>query len=112
MARMIVFTVVVLPQPLSPMSPRMVPRTTSNEMSSTARMKSSPRRRKPRSTGKYFFRLRTCSRVFAHGGGTGMLWQVATWPAPIFTAGGWVTSQVPAIISSQRGWKGHPVGSR
>src|SRR6185295_435284 len=50
---------VVLPQPLSPTSPRVSPGATAKEMSSTARTWATTREKTPFFTGKYFFRART-----------------------------------------------------
>src|SRR6185295_11055644 len=50
---------VVLPQPLSPTSPRVSPGATAKEMSSTARTCATTREKTPFFTGKYFFRFRT-----------------------------------------------------
>ena len=63
MARRIIRPVVVLPQPLSPTSPKILPWASAKLTPSTAFIKPVWRCKSPRCTGKYFFNPRTCRRA-------------------------------------------------
>ena len=87
-ARSIRRPVVVLPQPLSPTSPRVWPASRRKLTPSTPRTVPATRRSSPRRTGKCLL-----------------------WPGRTAARPGISRSQTSPTFSRQRGWKGHPDGS-